>query len=71
MAKDDNGNYVAATQRCSHEGFYEVSLQNNAWFCGQHGARFDLSGQGLKSEASRNLTIYQTELNGQMLQLFS
>lgn len=71
VAKDNNGNYVAATQRCSHEGSYEIVLRNNEWFCTDHSARFDLSGQGLNSEASRNLTIYQTELNGQMLRVFS
>lgn len=71
VAKDNNGNYVAATQRCSHEGSYEIVLRNNEWFCTDHSARFDLSGQGLNAEGSRNLTIYQTELNGQMLRVFS
>ena len=71
VAKDNAGNYIAATQRCSHEGRNEVVLRNNEWYCTAHGARFDLQGGGLNSDGSKGLTIYQTELNGTMLRVFS
>jgi nitrite reductase/ring-hydroxylating ferredoxin subunit len=70
VAKDSSGNYIAATQRCSHEGLKEVILRNDEWYCTAHGARFDLQGGGLNSDGGKGLTIYKTELNGTMLRVF-
>ena len=71
IAKDVDGNFVAATQLCSHEGKYEIILKDNEWFCTDHDARFSLSGNGLNDKGNKNLTIYQTELNGDLLRIFS
>jgi nitrite reductase/ring-hydroxylating ferredoxin subunit len=73
VAKDKNGNFVAATQTCSHEGFKQVTFDNakNEFMCSRHGARFDTLGKGLNSEASKGLTVYKTTLTGSSLRVFS
>jgi cytochrome b6-f complex iron-sulfur subunit len=73
VAKDKNGNFVAATQSCSHEGFKQVTFDNtkNEFMCSRHGARFDTTGKGLNSEASKGLTIYKTTMTGSSLRVFS
>lgn len=71
VAKDNSGANVAATQICSHENKPRVILKNNQWYCPEHGAKFDLSGNGLNNDAKRGLTIYKTALNGNLLRVFS
>jgi nitrite reductase/ring-hydroxylating ferredoxin subunit len=62
-----NGNYIAATLTCSHEGRQQISFQSNQWYCSAHGARFDTTGKGLNSEGKKGLTVYQTSLSGNTL----
>lgn len=71
VAKDSNGNYVAATQRCSHDGTHAIVLLNNEWFCTDHAARFSLNGSGLNEKGKNNLTIYKTQLNGNQLRIYA
>ena len=71
VAKDNSGSYVAATQVCSHEGLQRIVFRKDQWYCPEHGATFDLAGGGLNSEAKRGLTIYNTELNNNILRVFS
>ena len=71
IARDNNGNYVAATQTCTHQGQKQVTLRNNEWYCTAHGARFSLNGAGLNSEGSNGLTIYKTALSGTTLRIYS
>ena len=71
VGKANDGTYVAATRRCSHEPRNEVRLRNNQWYCTAHGAQFSLTGRGLNSNGSNGLTVYQTELNGDLLRVFS
>lgn len=71
VARDNNGDYVAATQRCSHENKNRIILKNDQWYCPEHGAKFSLNGTGLNSDAKRGLTIYNTTLNGSILRVFS
>lgn len=70
IAKDNSGNYVAATQRCTHDGLYKVTLSNNKWYCTEHGAEFSLTGSGLNSNGKKGLTVYKTELKGTLLRVF-
>lgn len=73
VAKTTAGNYVAATQICSHEGKTQVyyNAVNNEWNCSAHGARFSLTGTGLNGNGSGGLTIYNTQLTGNTLRIFS
>ncbi|MEM1219383.1 MAG: Rieske 2Fe-2S domain-containing protein [Bacteroidota bacterium] len=72
VARTSNGDYVAATQICSHQGFKQVKFNADDEFqCSVHGARFDLQGDGLNSNGSGGLTIYNTELTADTLRVFS
>lgn len=71
IARTDSGEYVAATERCSHEGTYAIILKNDEWFCTDHDARFDLVGKGLNSKGDKGLTVYNTSLNGDILTVSS
>ena len=71
VAKDMSGNYVAATQRCSHDGTHAIILKDNEWFCTDHAAKFNLEGTGLNEKGKKNLTVYTTQLTGNLLRVFS
>jgi cytochrome b6-f complex iron-sulfur subunit len=73
VAKTTTGTYAAATQICSHEGRTQViyDATNNNWYCTAHGARFNITGGGLNSNGSSGLTIYKTQLTGNMLRVYS
>ena len=71
VAKDMNGNYVAATQVCSHDGTRAIILKNNEWFCTDHPARFSLTGDGLNEKGKKDLAIYNTDLQGVLLRVYS
>jgi len=73
IAKTNTGTYAAATQICSHEGKTQVTYDgtNNQWYCTAHGARFNITGGGMNSNGSGGLTIYKTQLNGNLLRVYS
>lgn len=71
VGRANDGGYVAATRTCSHEPRKEVRLRNDEWYCTAHGARFGLNGGGLNGNGRNGLKIYKTELNGNMLRVFS
>lgn len=71
IARTTTGEYVAATLICSHENKKKIILKDDEWFCTDHDARFDLIGDGLNEKGSKGLTIYTTELNGDILKVFS
>lgn len=71
VGKAMDGSFVAATRKCSHEPRNEVVMRNNEWYCTAHGAKFSLGGRGLNGNGSNGLTIYNTELTGNILRVFS
>ena len=76
VAKDELGNYIAATRLCSHEPYKQVVWDTitNQWLCTEHGATFDKTGAGTETynnNGINGLTIYQTELTGTTLHVFS
>ena len=72
IAKDKDGNYVAATQICSHEGRKEVYYTSilNEFYCPAHGARFSMAGKGLNGNGSGGLKIYKTAIEGSLLRIY-
>ncbi len=73
IARDTAGNYVAATQVCSHEGQVKVAYNKatNNYVCSAHGATFSLAGAGTNSNGSGGLTIYKTTVTGTTLRIYS
>lgn len=76
VAKDETGNYIAATRLCSHNPekqiYWDTSF--NEWTCAQHYATFDKNGNGtttINNFGANGLTIYNTELTGNLLRITS
>ena len=71
VARTLTGEYVAVTQVCSHEQTLQVQYAGTRWLCTTHGAEFDLQGEPQNDVTDRTLLVYQTELNGDSLRVFS
>ena len=73
IATVSEGTFVAVTQICSHEGQEKVIYRssNNDFYCTQHGATFDLQGNGLNSNGSKGILVYKTSLLGTLLRIYS
>lgn len=76
VVKDLNGNFIAASQVCSHESYDQVRFNTNdggIFYCDVHGSRFALDGAPLNQvdgNAAKALKIYNTELTGDILRVF-
>ena len=73
VVKNLEGNFVAASQVCSHQQTEEVRFIENdggIFSCSTHGSRFDQTGQPLNSVTNNPLKIFQTELSGDILRVF-
>ncbi|OWW25144.1 (2Fe-2S)-binding protein [Zobellia sp. OII3] len=71
------GEYVAASQVCSHEGYEQVrfaDVDGGIFYCDVHGSRFEQDGtpiyEKVEGVTSKPLKIFKTELNDNMLRVF-
>ncbi|TSA51807.1 MAG: ubiquinol-cytochrome c reductase iron-sulfur subunit [Sphingobacteriales bacterium] len=72
IAKTSNGDFVAVSQACTHQGCnVEYQLAQNDFACPCHGARFDSSGGVVNGPAMTALTKYNTSLSGTTLRIFA
>ena len=71
VARTLDGEYVAVTQVCSHEQTLAMQFTGSNFLCTTHGAEFATNGDGLNDLGENGLLVYQTELNGTMLRVFS
>ena len=71
VVKANDGNYYAATQICSHENKAKIIFSNNEYYCPEHGAKFDLSGDGLNSKGSKGIAVYNITLSNNQLRVYS
>lgn len=71
VAKNSDGQYVAATVVCSHEYKKKVVFRNNEYYCTEHGARFDQNGKGLNADGRKGLTVYTTAVEGNILTVYA
>jgi cytochrome b6-f complex iron-sulfur subunit len=72
VARIQGDEFVALSRACTHEGTninYQSSKQN--FRCPNHGSEFSKSGSVQIGPATRALTMYNTELNGTNLRIFS
>ncbi|MBT8178964.1 MAG: Rieske 2Fe-2S domain-containing protein [Eudoraea sp.] len=73
VVKNLQGNFVAASQICSHQQTDQVRFiaENGGFFrCFTHGSEFDQSGTPLNQITSNPLKVFNTELNGDILRVF-
>ncbi|WP_108425846.1 ubiquinol-cytochrome c reductase iron-sulfur subunit [Flagellimonas amoyensis] len=76
VARNLQGEYVAASQVCSHESYDQVRFVNQdggIFYCDVHGSRFGQDGTPLNqvdSKPARALKVFNTELDGSILRIF-
>ena len=76
VVKNLEGEFVAATQICSHEKYDQVRFVNQdggIFYCDVHGSRFSQTGTPLNeipNSTSKALKIYNTSLEGSILRVF-
>ncbi len=76
VVKNLEGEYVAATQICSHQQYDQVRFVNQdggIFYCDVHGSKFSQSGTPLNptgNRATNPLKIYNTSLEGSILRIF-
>lgn len=73
VARNLEGNLIAASQICSHQQTEEVrflSEDGGIFRCSTHGSRFSQNGTPLNSVTSNPLRVFNTELNGTTLRVF-
>ena len=76
IARNLQGEYVAASQVCSHQSYDQVRFidQNGGiFYCDVHGSRFDQDGTPLNqvdSTPAKALKVFNTELNGSILRVY-
>ncbi|MEH6760034.1 MAG: Rieske 2Fe-2S domain-containing protein [Maribacter arcticus] len=76
VVKNLEGEFVAATQICSHEQYDQVRFVNQdggIFYCDVHGSRFSQNGTPLNeipNSTSKALKIYNTSLEGSILRVY-
>ncbi|WP_445381596.1 QcrA and Rieske domain-containing protein [Robiginitalea sp. IMCC43444] len=73
VVRNLEGNFVAASQICSHQGYDQVRFvqsQGGIFQCSVHGSQFDQNGTPLNAITQNPLKIFQTSLNGDLLRIF-
>jgi len=73
VAKNLEGNFVAASQICSHQQTDQVRFideQGGIFRCFTHGSEFSQTGTPLNTITSNPLKIFNTSLNGTTLRVF-
>lgn len=73
VARNLQGEFVAASQVCSHqqtEGVQFVSSQGGIFQCSTHGSQFAQNGTPINAVTSNPLKIFRTSLNGNLLRVF-
>lgn len=76
VAKNLEGDFVAASQICSHQSYDQVRFVSNEggiFYCDVHGSKFEQNGtpkNQVDANAAKPLKVYKTEVNGDMLRVF-
>ncbi len=73
VVKNLEGNFIAASQICSHQQTDQVRFiddNGGVFYCSTHGSRFDQTGKPLNTITSNPLKIFKTQLSGDILRVF-
>jgi nitrite reductase/ring-hydroxylating ferredoxin subunit len=73
VVKNLQGNFIAASQICSHQQTDQVRFiddDGGTFYCSTHGSQFSQTGAPLNSITNNPLKIFNTELNGDILRVF-
>ena len=73
VARNLEGQFVAASQVCSHQQTEEVrfvSSQGGIFQCSTHGSQFAQNGTPINNVTQNPLKVFQTSLEGDILRVF-
>lgn len=76
IAKNLQGEYIAASQVCSHEAYDQVRFVNQdggIFYCDVHGSRFEQNGtpkNQVDGNPAKMLKVYNVAVDGDMLRVF-
>ncbi|MCB0373807.1 MAG: Rieske 2Fe-2S domain-containing protein [Muricauda sp.] len=76
IVKNLEGEFVAASQVCSHQAYDQVRFVDQSggiFYCDVHGSRFAQDGTPLNQvdgSPAKPIKVYNTELNGSILRIF-
>lgn len=73
IVKNLEGNFIAASQICSHQQTDQVRFiddDGGIFHCFTHGSEFSQTGQPLNTITNNPLKIFNTELTGSILRIF-
>jgi len=65
-----NGDFVAASNLCTHEPRRRIIFNQTEFYCTDHGARFALNGARLSTIARSDLSVYNTVNDGKTLVIY-
>lgn len=72
IARTISSQYIAVSAACPHQGTSVVfEVNNDRFFCPNHGSTFTTTGTVTGGPARSNLTKYLTEVNGNLLRVYS
>lgn len=72
IARTTSGTYIAVQQSCTHESYglnYQAS--SHRFYCNNHGATFTEAGVVTAGPTNRSLVVFQTQLTGTSLRVYS
>ncbi len=67
IAKATNGNFLAVSQACTHQGVSVVYQSNGKFYCPSHGSVFNPDGTVVVGPANMPLKQYNIAVNGNIL----
>ncbi|RLJ80268.1 QcrA and Rieske domain-containing protein [Pedobacter alluvionis] len=72
VAKTMVGAYIAVQRSCTHESYTLIyQSANSRFYCSNHGATFSENGAVTNGPPSHSLTVYNTQLKGNTLKVYS
>jgi cytochrome b6-f complex iron-sulfur subunit len=72
IARTNSGTFLAVSAACTHEGTNVNFVANsNKFVCPNHNAQFSSTGVVTQGPATKNLTSYNTSLDGTTLRVYS
>ena len=72
IGRTSANSFVAVSAACTHQGTtIQSQLNNNRFYCDNHGSTFAFDGTVTRGPAAKALTRYNTALSGTNLRVFS
>lgn len=72
IGRTGTSSFVAVSSACTHQGTtIQFQLNNNRFYCNNHGSTFALDGSVTNGPATQSLAKYNTTFSGNSLRIYS